>query len=266
MKSNNLRGRDSGFSLVELMIYVGVFAVSAVFLVSILTVVTQVQLKQVSLSEVNQQLSFVSDTIKRLVQNSSLVDMSSGVSSSTLTLRMASSSVDRTLVYASGSILYSEEINSDGTTATRALTDSNVTVDDFSVTKYENPVGFSVVGYQLTLSYNTTNAKSEITRSLQTAIGRISAAEFDSSVYPNSDNSHDLGTALKKWKDAYLSGVVGIGVSSFSSGYKLVASGGDIATKDINTGFVVKTPDASACYRLGVSNSGTVTSTAVTCP
>lgn len=259
-------GKRSGFSLVELLIYVGIFSVSAVFLVSILTVVTQVQLRQTSVNELNQQLAFVNDTVKRLIQTSSLVDIPAGIATSSLKLRMSSSSADTTRVYASSSVLYLEEITNEGISTVIPLTDSNVIVDDFSITKYENPTGFAVVGINLTLSYNATNPKSKETRSLQTAVGRISAAEFDSSVYPNIDASHDLGTALKKWKDAYFSGVLGIGVTSFSSGYKLVVSGGDIATKDINTGFVVKTPDGSSCYRLGVTNSGTVTSTIVTCP
>ncbi len=259
-------GKRDGFSLVELLIYVGIFSVSAVFLVSILTVVTQVQLRQTSIGEVNQQLSFVSDTIKRLVQTSSLVDMPGGVASSTLSLRMASTSLDTTLVYASGSVLYIEERDDSGVSVVTPLTDSNVTVDSFSATKYENPTGFAVVGLELTLSYNTTQTKSKATRSFQTAIGRISAAEFDSSVYPNIDASHDLGTALKKWKDIYLSGVLGIGVTSFSSGYKIVVSGGDIATKDAGKGFVAKTPDGTACYRIGILNTGAVTSTAVSCP
>lgn len=259
-------GREAGFSLVELLIYIGIFSMSAVFLISILTVVTQVQLRQTSVSELNQQLAFVNDTVKRLIQTSSLVDMSAGTATESLTLRMSSSSADTTRVYASSSVLYLEEVTDESVSTVTPLTDSNVIVDDFSVTKYENPTGFAVVGINLTLSYNTTNPKSKATRSLQTAVGRISAAEFDSSVYPNVDASHDLGTALKKWKDAYFSGVVGIGVTSFSSGYKFVASGGDVATKDANTGFVVKTPDGSSCYRLGVTNSGTVTSTVVTCP
>lgn len=265
MREFSFRAKD-GFSLVELLIYVGIFSISAVFLVSILTVVTQVQMRQTSIGEVNQQLSFVSDTIKRLVQTSSLVDMPAGIASSTLSLRMASSSLDTTSVYVSSSVLYIEERNDSGVATITPLTDSNVAVDDFSVIKYENPTGFSVVGLGLTLSYNTTQTKSKTTRSLQTAVGRISAAEFDSSVYPNIDGSHDLGTALKKWKDIYLSGVLGIGVTNFSSGYKIVVSGGDIATKDASKGFVAKTPDGTACYRIGVLDTGAVTSTPVSCP
>lgn len=255
----------NGFSLVELLIYVSIFAVSAVFLVAILTTVTQVQLRQVSIEEVSSQISFVNDTIQRIVKTSSLIDMTSGSPTSTLSLRMSSSSVDQTLVYTSSSILYLDERNNGVPTLT-PLTDSNVTVDSFIVTKYDNPNGFSLVQVDISMSYNSTNPKAQITRSLKTAVSRMSAAEFDSSVYPNTNNSFDLGTASKNWKDAYFAGNVGIGVTSFGSGYKLVASGGDVATKDAGYGFVAKTPDGTACYRIGVTNAGAVTSTSVTCP
>lgn len=256
----------TGFALVELLIYVGIFAVSAVFLVSILTVVTQVQVRQTSVHEVNQQLSFVKDTVQRLVQTSSLVDMDAGVATSTLTLRMASSSIDQTFVYASSSTIYLKQISSSGTTTITPLTDSNVQADNFSVTKYESPDGFALVQIDLTLSYNTSNTRAVATRSLKTAVSRISAAQFDSNVYPNASNSFDLGTATNNWRNGYFSGDVGIGISSFGAAYKFVASGGDIATYDAGKGIVEKTPDGTACYRIGLTNSGTVTSTAVTCP
>lgn len=256
----------TGFALVELLIYVGIFAVSAVFLVSILTVVTQVQLQQTSVHEVNQQLAFVKDTVQHYVQTSSLVDMSAGVATSTLSLRMASSSVDQTLIYSSSSVIYLKQIASGGATTITPLTDSNVTADSFSVTKYENPDGFAVVQVDLTLSYNTSNPRANATRSLKTAVSRISAAQFDSNVYPNANNSFDLGTATNNWRNGYFSGDVGVGLSSFGAAYKFVVSGGDMATYDAGKGIVEKTPDGTACYRIGITNAGAVTSTAVTCP
>ena len=264
----NMYGNDkSGFSLIELMIYVGIFAVSAVFLVSILTVVTQIQLRNNSVHELNQQISFVRSTVERFVQTSSLIDMTTAVSTSTIKLRMSSSTDDTVLIYASNSVLYIATTDSSGNTSTKPLTDSNVTVDNFSATKYQTPSGFSLVQIDMALSYNATNPKAQASRSLKTAIARISAAEFDSSVYPNVTDNFDLGTASKNWKNAYYSGVVGIGATSFSPGYKMVISGGDIGVRDVSTGVVVKTPDGSACYRLGVTNTGGVTTTLVgTCP
>lgn len=259
--------KKSGFSLVELMIYIGIFAVSAVFLVSILTVVTQIQVRQTSVHELNQQISFVRAVVERFVQTSSLVDMTTAVTTSTIKLRMSSSSNDIVLVYPLNSILYLEKKDASGNSTVKPLTDSNVVVDNFSATKYQTPSGFSLVQIDMSLSYNATNPRAMTTRTLKTAIARISAAEFDSSVYPNTSGSFDIGTATKNWNNGYFAGVVGIGATSFSPGYKAVISGGDLGIRDVNTGLIVKTPNGSACYRLGVTNSGGVTTTLVgTCP
>ncbi|MFA6365530.1 MAG: type II secretion system protein, partial [Candidatus Paceibacterota bacterium] len=50
---------ESGFTLIEILIYAVIFSVSAVFLVNILTSITQTQVRQTSINEVNQQVSFV---------------------------------------------------------------------------------------------------------------------------------------------------------------------------------------------------------------
>src|SRR3989344_336306 len=129
--------RRSGFTLVEVLIYTVIFAVSAVFLVSILTAITRVQSRQSSVNEVNAQISFVDKTIQRLVREASLVEMTAGEATTTLKLRMASSTLDPTLVYtdASNTAVYIQE----GSSTAQALTDSNVSVNNFLVTKYENP-------------------------------------------------------------------------------------------------------------------------------
>lgn len=256
---------ENGFSIVELLVYIAIFTVSAVFLVSILTVVTRVQLKQSSTHEVNQQVSFVGSIIKNLVQTSNLINMTAGSPTSTLNLIMSSSSIHQTLVYASGTIIYLEQRDLDGVITTLLpLTDSNVTVDNFLVTKYENPGGYGVVQIDLSLSYNTSNPQSQVTRSLKTAIGRISAAQFDSTVYPNANNSFDLGTATYNWKDAYFAGSVGIGVSPPSSNAKLKTSG-NIGFSTSSVGLVLVSPNGT-CFRLGVSNAGGVTTSTATCP
>lgn len=255
----------NGFSIVELLVYVAIFAVSAIFLVSILTVVTRVQLKQTSTHEVNQQISFVGSTIKNLVQTSSLINMTAGSPTSTLNLVMSSSSIYQTLVYSSGTIVYLEQRDSDGAITTlQPLTDSNVTVDDFLVTKYENPGGYAIVQVDLSMSYNTSNSQSRVTKSLKTAIGRISAAQFDSSVYPNANNSFDLGTATYNWKDAYFAGSVGIGVSPPASNAKLKTSG-NIGFSTSSVGVVLVSPNGT-CFRLGISNAGVITTSTATCP
>jgi hypothetical protein len=45
-----------------------------------------------------------------------------------------------------------------------------------------------------------------------------------------------------------------------------VGSTGNLATIGAGNGLIMKTPNGSACYLVSVTNSGTVTSTATSCP
>lgn len=259
---------QSGFSLIELLVYTAIFAVSSVFLIAILGTITRIQTRQVAVNEVNQQISFVGTAIQKLVRDSSLVNITAGIPTSTLVLEMASSSASPTKVYVSSSLLYVEQ----GTSTIFTLTDSNVIVDNFTVTKYENTGGgFSVVQVDLTLSSNTSSTRDKVTRVLKSAIGRISAATFDSSINPNTDNSLDVGTAQTRWKNAYFAGNlqvdgrVGIGTTPPSGNFRMKSTG-DIGFSTSTYGIVLTAPNGTSCYRLGVTNSGGITTTTATCP
>lgn len=251
---------SKGFSLIEVLIYIAIFAVSSIFLVSILIVVTRIQLKQASSHEVEQQISFVGDTVRRYVQKSSLIDISSGIATSTLRLRMSDSSTDVTLIYASGTVIYLEERPISGATRLTPLTDDAVKVDSFSVTKYDNPGGFSVAQVDIALSTNSTNPMSQANRTLQTAVTRISAAEFDSTVQPNADGSLNLGAVGMRWNNAYFSGTLQVG-----SDIKLSGSTGNISTTGAGNGLIVKDAVNGNCYKI-YTTSSVLSSVQVSCP
>lgn len=257
---------DSGFTLIEILIYAVIFSVSAVFLVNILTSITQTQVRQTSVNDVNQQIAFVSNTIQRLVRDSSLIQNDVGIASTTLVLRMSSSSIDQTLVYtdASSTAIYLKQVGTDGTSTTLALTDDKVTIGNFSVTKFEVPGGQAVVQVDLTLNYNTGVSRAKVARTWRGAVSRISAATFDSSLAP-SGTTLDLGSQTAFWRDAYISGNLQLGPSG---GYSTL-SGTDVRMKStVNLavaaaggGLIVKTPDGLNCYLISVTNAGAVTST-----
>lgn len=270
MDNGSYKVKVRGFTLIEILVYIAIFAVSATFLVGILTVVLKIQNKQGSATEINQQISFVNNTIQRLVQNASLIDNATGMSSTTLNLRTSQTSLDPTKIFFSNNVIYLQE----GKSSAVALTSSNVKVDNFLVTKYENPGGPAVVQIDLTLSYNSQNPQNQISRTLRTAITRISAATFDSSVVPNSNNSFDLGNPSTKWKDGYFSGNLtvtgraGFGTAPSDLSSAKIKSSGDIGFNNSGIGLILKAPNGD-CYRLTVNNSGVPTTTPsspVTCP
>ncbi len=250
-----------GFTLIEVLIYLAIFSVSAIFLINILSSSIKVQSQQSITNELNQQISFVSSAIEREVQGASLIENPAGVASTTLVLRYSSSTLDPTYIFAnaSGTAVYIQE----GSGTAKPLTNSLIRVQSFQVTKYENAGGRAAIQVALALQYNSDIPQNQLTRTLQTAITRISAATFDSSLLPNSNNSYDLGIANYTWKNGYFSGNLGIGTTD--PGAKIGVSGGDIAIKDSASGLVLKSPNGT-CYRVTIDNAGTLNTTNVACP
>lgn len=251
----------AGFTLVEVLIYAAVFAVSAVFLVQILTTVTRTQLKQTSANEVNAEVSFVAETIQRLVRESALVENDAGVATSTLRLRTTASSTDPTLVYvdASSTAIYLQQ----GSQSAVPLTDDKVTVGNFSITKFENVGASAVVQVDLTLNYNTSAEQSKASQTWRGAITRVSAATFDSSILPSSDGSLNLGGSSSRWQDGYFAGSLGLGTSPVA-GAK-IKSTGNVGFTTSTVGLVLVSPNGT-CFQLGISNVGIYTTSTVTCP
>jgi len=252
---------NKGFSLVELLIYIGIFTATSVFLISILIVFTRIHVRQISINEVNSQISFVNNVIQQKVRSSSLIDMDAGVTTSTLNLVMSSSSIASTTIYldTEDSIIYMRE----GSNDPMALTDANVSVLNFLVTKFENPGGHAILQIELTLTYNTQNPLGQFRRTINTAISRASAATFDDDILPNAGNAYDLGNSAKTWRDAYFSGSIGLGVTPVS-GVKILSTG-NIGFTGSSAGIILRSV-GSNCYRLGITDGGVITTTTIACP
>ncbi|MAF80114.1 hypothetical protein CL629_03490 [bacterium] len=254
MPTKKIKQDRRGFSLVELLIYISIFVVSSIFLVAILTSVTKVQVRQKSTNTVNEQITFVTQTIQRIVQGSSLIDMEAGISSPSLLLRMSQGELDPTIVSVKDNRLF---IQQGAGGLETALTDTNVRVDNFEITKFENPGGGAIVHANIALSYDTDNPKEKFSRVIETAITRISAASFDSDLIPIGVRS--IGNSSNKWKDGYFSGAVGIGTNAPSDGPKLRVTG-DIDLPNAGDGIILQSP-LGACYKLTVSEEGAIVTT-----
>ncbi|MEX1014688.1 MAG: type II secretion system protein [Candidatus Paceibacterota bacterium] len=250
---------NKGFSLVELLIYIGIFAASAVFLVSILIIFTRIHVRQTSVNEVNSQVSFVNNFIQNKVREASLIDMNAGISTTTINLRMASSTMDPTLIYWEDETVFFKEGSNDPI----PLTNSNVSISDFSVVKYQNPGGHDIAQVHLTVNYNTDNSRAEYQRSIRTAISRVSAATFDSDILPNQGNSFDIGNSSQNWRDAYFSGHIGVGTTPVSSASIKVTD--DISFTQSDIGVILVAPDSS-CFRISIDNAGALSTSSVACP
>lgn len=211
----NTNSRDA-FTLVELLIFSAIFSIIAVAFLAALVSTVQVQTRQAAAAEVNQQSQFLLQTIEHYVETSSLVELSSDAATTTLKLRMASSTADPTYIYLSGGTVYLQQ--TDAGTA-QPLTSSRVTVSNLAFTKRANPPGHDSVNVVFTVAYNTSNIKQSFLQALQISIARVSAATFDSNVLPSTSNNLSLGVTSQTWQSInnviYFSGLnVGIGTAS----------------------------------------------------
>jgi type II secretory pathway pseudopilin PulG len=209
----------SGFTLVELLIYMGIFAIAATTITGILITTVRVQNQEVASTEVTQQLNFVLNNVQRLVGQSSEVEKTyEGTDPNapcttfcTLKLRMLGDK-DPTLISSDANGVYLKQ----GSGAQTLLTNSQIKVNNIKFTIYSTTGGHATVQVNASFSYNSTNPQLAITKTLQSAVGRVSAATFDSSLLPDTNSSRDIGQTNPdlRWNNIYLAGLLGFGSSA----------------------------------------------------
>jgi len=220
---NQRLSASSGFSLVELLIYMGILGAVSGILVGVLTTVTKTQIEESTLNDVSGQLAFVTQTIQRLVRDSSLIELDAGVATSTLKLRiMPNLANDPTYVYLSNGQIYIKVTDAG---SAQTITSDKVTVDSLQFKKLSQPPGKDTVQIDISMSAVQPAAGKTISRAVRTAVSRVSAATFDSSLMPNADNSYTVGTDAPafRWKTA-----------SFSQGVTMATVSGNVGIGTTN--------------------------------
>lgn len=210
-----------GFSLLETLLYIGIFAIVGGALFGILTNVVRISTKEVSGDEVSSQLNFAMSTINRLVRESSNIETATTTATTTLKLRMSDPATDPTCITLSGGKLKlaqgPDAFQKQNCTATMTdITTDRVVVDSALFKKLEFPGGHDQVTVDLQFSNLATGA-SKISRALRSGISRASAATFDSDLLPNADAQYEVGFAApstKRWKNISISNLLNLGVAS----------------------------------------------------
>ncbi|OGZ52514.1 MAG: hypothetical protein A3B25_02390 [Candidatus Ryanbacteria bacterium RIFCSPLOWO2_01_FULL_48_26] len=257
---------SGGFTLIELLIFSAIFTVLMISFISILVTVSTIYSRQSGVAEVNQQSQFLLQQIQYYTERASLIELSPDVATTTLKLRMAASTEDPTYLFLSGGALYLKQTDAG---IAQPLTSSRVTVSSMNFTKRQNAPGHDSVSVSFVIAFNTQNLKQRFSQTLQMAVARVSAATFDSNVVPSSAATYKLGVASQAWNsinDAiYFSGSnVGIGASFPNS--KLQISGGDVYVDTPNSGLVLKGPSGVSCYRVTITDGGSLATSSISCP
>lgn len=211
MTSHQLK---AGFTLLELLIFSGIFMGLAIVVTSILVVIVRVQARESGVAEVTSQSNFVLRTIQDTVERASFIDMVQDSATSTLKLRMASSSADPTYIYVAGGGVYIKETDA-GTPV--VLSSSRVTVSSLQFTRRSHAGSRDTVGVTMQVDFNTANLQQRFSQLFMTGIRKVSAAVFDSNLIPSASDTYRLGASAGDWKSVnntiYFNGSnVGIGV------------------------------------------------------
>lgn len=202
-----------GFTLIEIIIYVALFAIAATLLGGILLTATQVGQQESGSAEVMSQLNFVTQTIERFIQSSSNIDLAASQGTSTLKLRMEDPAKDPTCIsLASGTIQLAQGPDQTSpqncTSNTVDLTTDKVVVNSLQFRKMTQYPGHDTVSIDVAMSYRTTNPQGAVSRTLSAAVARVSAATFDADVLPGGSYAYNLGQSGTPWQNIYASGFV----------------------------------------------------------
>ena len=203
--TSKINKKKLGFSLIELLVYIGILIVVVGFIVGIFITTSKIGSKETSSTEITSQISYVSQTIQRMVKEASVIDIPAGISTSSLKLRTSSFSTDPTCIYlSSGTIKIAQgayPAGSENCTSTSTdLTSSKVIVDNLVFTKLTSYPGRDSVAFEIQMSLNTSSTENRSTKILKSSIARVSAATFDSSLLPGSANTYDVGQGGSYWR------------------------------------------------------------------
>lgn len=211
-----------GFSLLETLLYLAIFAIIGGSLFGILTNVVRISTREVSSDEVSSQLQFAMETISRLVRESSAIETST-TTATMLKLRMKDPALDPTCIFMqNGSLKLAQGPDQyqaqNCTASTTDLTTGKIVVDNAFFKRVEFPGGHDQVSVDIQFS-NTATGASKISRALHSGISRASAATFDSDLLPNADNSYEVGfPGTKRWKNISISNLLNVGVIASDPG------------------------------------------------
>ncbi len=258
---NRTMNARSGYTLVELLIFLAISAVVVVAFTGILVVTVQIQGRQSSAATVQQESTALLQQIQYYVQNAALVDIPTDTPTSTLVLRMGSSTEDPTTITLATStgIVYIQQ----GSGAPQPLTSGRVAIANLTFIRHANPPAHDNVEVTFTANATTNNVANAFAQAFRTSVTQVSAASFDSNIVPSSTNTYSLGTAGAIWNN--INGVIyfngaNVGIGTAAPLAPLEVQGSDLFVYNPSGASYVTLRDSTGmCWQIGVGSRGITT-------
>lgn len=197
---NLKKKRQRGVSLLETMIYIGIFSVVSIGVVGIFWNTLKVTTNQQAVNEVDENLRQAIAVIGDQVRSSAVIQTATGTD---LILRMADFST--TTFTVSDSMLYLTE----GSSSSVPILSNKVEVDSLDFRKIEMAGSKGGVRVNLVISYKDNNNPNLVfSKSLLSTVNRAIAITFNEDILPGVNNQYYVGNSSLKWKNGYFAGDV----------------------------------------------------------
>jgi type II secretory pathway component PulJ len=154
-----LHTRQKGFTLIELVIYMGLMSIVIGLFAGILVTIVRIQTQQTSSRQVSSELNFIMNTITRDIRDA----QSLSVTTSTLEITTYEASTTPTIITIENGAVAKKE----GANATSTLSTDRVFADALTFTNLSSG-DTQAVQVILTLAFNTENPAQEYSQTLQT--------------------------------------------------------------------------------------------------
>ncbi|MDP1628983.1 MAG: hypothetical protein Q8L57_00015, partial [bacterium] len=203
MKQQN---SQKAFTLLELLIYLGIFAGVSVAVVSVLVMVARVKPQVDVKAEVQNNMRFALETINQKVSQSVSVD---AAQPGYLRLVMAEEAKDPTIFTLQDGTIYMKE----GANATTTLTSDKICVESLVFGQVFQPPAPRSISLKIEMSYRTGvsscnptgNPLLTFSSTLQQLFPTAQAVTFDSGLFPSTGDK-DIGDSTLRWRHGYFSG------------------------------------------------------------
>ena len=155
---NRSQAKEQGFTLVEFVIYVAIFSIIALAIMSFSSAILKPKAKTMVVTEVDQQGNQYLQILTQTIRNAELVNSpGKGVSASSLSLDVVNVSNDPTIFDVNSGILQIKE----GAALAVPLTTDRVTVSNLTFKNLTKKRGFGSVRINFTITYNNTSGAPE---------------------------------------------------------------------------------------------------------
>lgn len=151
-----------GFSLLELILYVGLFSFLILTIMMFLGLLLTARIKQQTITDVEQQGSRIIRQMTQTIRNADTITApAAGTSATSLSLDVYTASLDPTVFSLSGNTLMLTE----GSAAAISLNSSRVSITNLSIVNASRPGTPGLVRIQFTISRTSASVRNEYTYS-----------------------------------------------------------------------------------------------------